>query len=543
MVWKIPAPQPRLLRLWTLRRRRRAVASSASFSPSSPPDRAANRVLLALATFLFLLEYLPNLLGGYGYFIDELYYIACSKRLDFGYVDHPPLAVLLLRLNRLLFGDSIPALRLLPALAGAVTVFLTGLIARRLGAGVFGQSLAGLAVVASPALWAIFGFYSTNALRIVIWAVAFYLLVELVRKDNRRLWLAFGLVAGLGLQNKHTFVLLLIGLLVGLALTRSRGHLLSPWFWLGACLTLLILLPNLWWQYEHGWPSLDFYRNADLAKNIDTPPQVVLGHQVLYMNPGNLPLWLAGVVFFLGSAAGRRYRFLGGLFASLLVLMMIAGKSRPDHIVPAYVIVFAGGSVLWEALASRRPWLRRVLPTLMIGLSLPLVPLGFPILSPEPLARYSALSELAPQVEKGEGKKGPLPQWFADRFGWEELVAEISQVADRLDPEERARSVILVSSFGHAGAIELLGAGTELPAVCSPHNNYFLWGPPAGPIDTAITIGFSPTTLSRVFAEIERVATYRCDFCMNRRNNMPIYIARRPKVALQAAWKDLRRYE
>jgi 4-amino-4-deoxy-L-arabinose transferase-like glycosyltransferase len=271
--------------------------------------RRANAILLSLALVYFLLEWIPSFFGTYGYFIDELYYVACSERLAFGYVDHPPLSVFLLRLVRALIGDSLVALRLVPSLAGAATVLLTGLLARRLGAGVFGQALAAGAAMAGSMYHVMFSSYSMNSLSLLMWTVCFWILVEIERREEPRLWMAFGAVAGLGLENKHTFVLLALGLAVGLVLTPARCHLRSRWLWIGLGIAILLLLPNLLWQQANGWPSLEFYRNADLYKNVPTPPLEVLKQQVLGMNPAALPVWLAGVVLsrcFSSCSSARR---------------------------------------------------------------------------------------------------------------------------------------------------------------------------------------------------------------------------------------------
>jgi 4-amino-4-deoxy-L-arabinose transferase-like glycosyltransferase len=506
-------------------------------------SRRQDLLLLSLSAALFLLEIVPSIIDGYGYFIDELYYVACSARPAFGYVDHPPLAPLLLRFSRALLGDSTVAIRLLPALAGAASVYLTGLMARRMGAGLFGQAIAALALIAAPMPLVLFGFYSMNAFEVLLWVTACYVLVELVRTGNERLWLVFGLVAGLGLENKHTFVLLAGGLAVGLLLTPARLHLASKWLWLGAALALLLFLPNIWWQLQHGWPSLEFYRNADLHKNVATPPLKVLLDQVLLMGPASLPLWIAGLFFCFRTPAGRPYRLLGWMFVALLALMVVGQKSRPDRIAGAYPMIFAAGGAWWSAVVERPDlrWARWALPALLVIFGLLLAPMSLPILPPERLARYSAAAGIVPTLEAGAGKVSALPQWFADRFGWEELVDEVAAVVDGLEPGERERALILVPSYGHAGALELLGAARGLPRVASPQNTYHLWGVGEGAIEVIVAVGFGQP-LSDLFDEVEQVSVYRCGYCMSWRDNMPIYLARGPKVRFQDVWHRFRHY-
>ena len=514
----------------------------------STSDRSnkENHLLVALAGITFLIQIVPNLFGGYGYFIDEFYYIACSERLAAGYVDHPPLAPWVLRLVRTLLGDSVLAIRFLPALAIAASVYLTGLLARRLGAGAFGQGLAALSLMVAPVALIFAGFFSMNAFEILLWVTACFVLVEILRTGDERRWLLFGLVAGLGLLNKHTFVLLAVGLAVGLVLTRERKHLASRWLWLGAALAFALFLPNLLWQVANDWPSLEFYRNADLHKNVPTPPLKVLLDQILFMNPVTFLVWGAGLLFCFATQAGRRYRPLGWMFVTLMVMILIAQKSRPDRIAGIYPVMFAAGAAWWD-LGVRGVgwrWVRWALPSLMALVGLYLLPLSLPILSPEPLARYSATLGIVPQLERGEGKVSALPQWFADRFGWPELVTAVAAVVDsELTPEERQRTLILVPSYGHAGALELLGKPHDLPPVASPQNTYHLWGFGDLPTDVLISVGIGPDSLRELYEEVQQVAVYRCDYCMPWRDNAPIYVARGPKVPLADVWPRFKHYE
>jgi 4-amino-4-deoxy-L-arabinose transferase-like glycosyltransferase len=246
--------------------------------------------LLILAGFYLIVQVTFNgVLGGYGIFRDEFYYLVNAERLDWGYVDHPPLAPLLLAGVRGTLGESTVALRLLPALAGAGTVLLAGLTARRMGGTLVAETIAALSVVAVPVYGVMFGFYSMNAFEILLWAGAVYVVVVLLTDDQAKLWLLFGLLVGIGLQNKHTFVFFAVGLALGILLHR-RSAFHSRWLWLGGLLALVILLPNLLWQVQHDWPTLEFYAGA-AGRDIGRHPIDVLLEQLLPMNPGLLAVW------------------------------------------------------------------------------------------------------------------------------------------------------------------------------------------------------------------------------------------------------------
>ncbi|UCF79458.1 MAG: glycosyltransferase family 39 protein [Candidatus Eiseniibacteriota bacterium] len=515
-------------------------------APTGGDVRRANFLLLALALAYFFLEWLPGSTGEYGYFIDEFYYVACSNHLAFGYVDHPPLSIFLLWVVRAAVGDSLLTLRMIPSLAGAATVLLTGLVARRLGAGTFGQAIAAGAVMLSSIYHVMFSFYSMNALAILMWTACFWILVEIERLDRPRLWLLFGVVAGLALQNKHTFVLLLLGLLVGLVVTRARRHLADRWLWLGFGVCVLLVLPNVLWQATNSWPSIEFYRNADIYKNVPTPPLEVLKQQFLFMNPAAAPVWLAGLVFFLAIKRGSSYRHLGVLYAVLLLSMLMAQKSRPDRIAEAYTILMAGGGVVLEIVSQRKwlGWVRWGLPAAMLLFGAALAPVGLPLLPPPIAARYATGLGVVPQIERGEGKRSQLPQWLADRLGWEEFVDDVEAAVRQMEPDERERAILLLPSYGQAGAVELLGRGRNLPPVYATQNNYAHWGPPQDPVEAAIVTGpFSEEVVRWFFSETELVRIHDCDWCMPWRDEIPIWLGRGQKELFRDAWPQMRHYE
>jgi 4-amino-4-deoxy-L-arabinose transferase-like glycosyltransferase len=268
-------------------------------------NTATSTVPLFILTGLYLLvQVIVNgILGGYGIFRDEFYYLVNAERLAWGYVDHPPLAPLLLSGVRATLGESTLALRLLPALASAGTVLLAGLTARRMGGALAVQTIAALSVVAVPVYGVMFGFYSMNAFEILLWAGAAYVVVVLLADEQPRFWLLFGLLVGIGLQNKHSFVLFAAGLVLGLLLHR-RSAFPSRWLWLGGLLALIIFLPNLVWQVQHDWPTLEFYAGA-AGKNIASSPVDVLLDQLLTMNPLLLAVWLLGLAWLLRSRTFR----------------------------------------------------------------------------------------------------------------------------------------------------------------------------------------------------------------------------------------------
>ncbi len=520
-------------------------------NPESKSDKQRSYFALFLTDYahLFLIAAVSGLIHvipiflfpEYGYFRDEFYYIACAKRLAFGYVDHPPFAPFLLRLVLLTFGDSLLAIRLLPSFSGALTVFLTGYIARQLDAGKFAQSAAALAMALSPIFLVMQGFFSMNPFESLFWAACVSVIIRLIQQDNPRLWLLVGGLIGLGLLNKHTFVVYAISGMIGLLLTSTRKYLAQKWFWLGVGVAGVILLPNLIWQFQHHFVSLEFYRNATASKNIDVAPLKALFHQMMFMNPVTFPFWLTGIFYYLFSRSGKPYRLFGWAYLVVLATLLFARSSRPDRILAIYPMLFAAGGVMIEQFIQRFR-LRRMLQTAILAVLLVLgssmVPIGVPLLLPSHATEYFKELGVSTQIEKGV--KLSLPQWYADRFGWEEMAANVAKVYQSLPEEEKPHTAIIAVNYGEAGAIEFFASQYSVPQVFSPHNNYHLWGAPGEDIRTYIVIGIHLESLSSVFEDVQQAGMHTCTYC--RENHLPIYVCRRAKFSMKDVWPEMKMY-
>ena len=499
--------------------------------------------LVALAAVNALLHLL--VVGRYGYFRDELYYVACGRHLDWGYVDHPPLVALITRLEEALFGTSPLALRLLPILAGSAVVVLAGLLARELGGGRFAQGLAGLAVIVAPTYLFTFHILSMNVFDVLFWTLASWVVARILRRGEPRLWLLFGLVAGVGLENKHSLLFLGFGVFVALVLTPARCQLATPWPWLGGAIAALLLLPNLLWEVRLGWPTLEFIANAEGVKNVHLPPLAFLREQVLMMHPLTAPIWLAGLAGLLFAVRLRPFRLLG-LSYLVILAVLLSRAAKPYYLAPAYPVLFAAGAVMAETLARRPGW--RWLPATAFALLVlggaATAPLTLPILGEEAYVRYAAALGVAP---KSDEKKaiGPLPQHFADMHGWPEMVAAIAGVYDALPAAERTgarRCAIFVHNYGEAGAIDLLGPAYGLPRAISSHNNYYLWGPGDTTGDCMIVLGDDRERLAKRFAEVQDAAVFHCPWCMPYEDGQTIHVCRGLDVPVAALWPRIKSF-
>jgi hypothetical protein len=430
-----------------------------------------------LAGTAVLLQMFTN--GRYGYFRDELYFIATGDHLAWGYVDFAPLAALLMRISRMLLGDSLHAIRSLPALAQGAEILLTGLIARQLGGTRFAVLLACLSVLVAPVILGNATRFSMNPFEPLFWMGCVYFVLRAINENRPKLLVWCGVLLGFGLENKHSTAFFLLSLTAGLLLTSERRLMRSKWFWICAAITLLICLPNLMWQYQHHFATLEDLQNVRRThKNIELPPLPFMRQQIMMLSPASALVWIAGLVFFLFQRDGKRYRCLGVTFLIFLAVMM--GLHAKDYyLAPIYPMMFAAGGVFWEKLAQSRSaplWLKVALPVVVLVVGAVAVPLVVPILPVEKVVPY--MQALGIKMTRTETHhSGMLPQHFGDEFGWPEMVAAVAKVYYSLPPEEREKTGILAGNYGEAGAIDFFGPRHGLPKAISAHQSYYLWGP------------------------------------------------------------------
>ena len=503
------------------------------------------RIPLFLA--LFQLALVIAFHNSYGYFRDELYYIACSDHLAWGYVDQPPLSIAILWLNRLLLGDSLQMLRLLPALASACVVLLAALMVRQLGGGKFVQGLASLTVVAAPGLIGHGRYFSMNSFDVLFWTLAGYVLITILSNDKPKLWVLFGIVVGLGLLNKYSIGFMVIGAVTGLVLTRHRKQLVTKWFWLGSAIAAVIFLPHVIWEITHGFPSLEFMRNASEIKNVRHGAVDFFLGQLRDMNFANAPLWLGGIYFFFRYREGH-YRPLGWMYI-VVFLVMIAGSAKVYYLSAIYPVFLAGGAVLFEQFVQRKSWnwLKPVYATVIMLLGLVSLPFTLPVLPVEQFISYEHFLGMAPRAEE-RSSVAELPQYYADMFGWEEIVDSIATTYNKLTPEEQSQCVVYVRNYGEAGAIDFFGKKYGLPKALCAHNNYWLWGPGERTGNIAIIFGDKRTLednfsdLRSYYDRVELGATTHAKYCMPYENGRMIFICKGMKTTFQNIWQKERFY-
>ena len=474
------------------------------------------------------------------YFRDEFYYLACSHRIAWGYVDQPPLSIAVLWIVRHVAGESLLVLRIVAAAALGAAILLTGSIARRLGAGAFGEALAMIAVAAGPAFLAYGSFYSMNVFDVVAWTAAMRVFVDAVDRPRTATWVLLGLILGLGLLNKISVLWLGAGFAAAIVLTPARRQLRTPGPYLAAAIAAALFLPHVLWQIAHGWPTLEFMRNAASVKMLQNPPLAFLADQVLNLHPVTLPIWGTGLVALLVARPLRPYRGLAIVWITVALILIANRTSRSSYLLPAYPPLMAAGAVMIERWRTTRRARTRAI-AILVAAGAATVPFGMPILPNDVYVRYSRALGQAPKAEEKTGV-GRLPQFFADRQGWDVMTATIADVWNRLPPEDHADAAVLVGNYGEAGALERLVGATDIVAI-SGHNNYWLWGTHGRGTRVLIVLSDHPEQLRTWWRSVEPAGETECGDCMPYENHVPIWVCRGPTTPLAEMWPRLKHYE
>ncbi|HTZ88742.1 MAG TPA: glycosyltransferase family 39 protein [Alloacidobacterium sp.] len=446
-------------------------------------SRSGTVAVLAIAAAVALVHLLTN--SRYGFHRDELQFLSDARHLDWGFVAYPPFTPIVERISMALFGLSVVGLRLFSVITQAAAIVVTGLMTCELGGGRLAQIAAAFSIALAPLPLFEGTEFQYSSFDYLWWVLIAYFIIRLLKTEDPRWWLAIGLTTGLALETKYSICFYIAGILGGMLLTQSRRYFASKWFWAGTALALLVFLPNLLWQFHHGFISYHFLQHIHKRDVGEGRANGFLLHQFLICtNLFTAPLWIAGLISFLRS---RRYRLLAWMYLIPLALFFF-GKGRGYYLAAAYPMLLAMGAVVGERWTASLPkvWKRTVEVVYFTGTAIIGLYIGALIL---PLASSGPLKNFA------LSRNGDL----REEIGWNELVATVAGIRNSLPPDQQANLGVLVANYGEQGAIEIFGPAYHLPAPISMTNSAWLRGYPTPPPTTLIVIGFSREAAEKAF--------------------------------------------
>jgi hypothetical protein len=426
-------------------------------------------------------------------------------------------------------------------MAGAATAWVAAMLARELGGRRFAQCLAAVCVSLGGNTLFSFQVLSMNAFDHLAWALGWWLAARALRTGSGRHWIQFGLVAGLGLENKISVLFLGAGIAAGLLLFR-RETLARRGIWLGALVAGCLFLPHVLWQIANGFPTREFIANAQAEKMVAFSPGRFLALTLPEAGAAAAPVALAGLI---GLVLRRAWRPLLALPAAFLFVLAFLALThgKPYYAAPAYSLVLAAGGATLEALgpsAGARA-ARITLAGLALLGGLALAPFPKPLLSEDAFVRYATRLGVQPSSSERQAL-GRLPQHFADMHGWRELAETVARVYRALPDADRAVARVFGQNYGEAGAIDFFGPELGLPRALSAHNSYYLWGPGDWSGEVLIVIDDDRETLLGLFEEVELAGRTDCTDCMPYEDDLPIWVCRSLRLPVAELWPRIKHY-
>lgn len=490
-------------------------------------NRPTLTLIIALALLNLIIHLITTGFFAYGIFRDELYYIACANRLDLGYADHPPLSIYVLAVWKWLFGDSMFAVRLIPAIISSLSLFMLGIFTRRLGGGRAAIIISMLAYMLTPIFLGMNTIFSMNTFDFLFWITSAYFLLRIVQEENIKLWIWLGVIIGLGLLNKTSMLWLSSGVFLATIFTPLRKDLKTKYPYLAALIALVIFSPFIIWNITHDFAHLEFMRNAASRKYGGLTPMSFIMDQLLILNPLAIFIWLPGIYFFFFNEEGKKSKSVMFIWIATFLILLINGHSKGEYIAATYQILFAGGAVMIEKWSNeRKGWLKYAIAIPVILMGLLLSPFARPTLPLEQFLKLQSALGLEPPSNEGQSLNRGIPQFYAAMHGWEDLAKNVSKVYQSLPEEERKTTLVYCSNYGKASAIEYYSKKYPLPKVICPHNSYWYWWPDGKNITTVIIIGGEIEDHLQALKEVEAVGVHQAENVMPYENNLTIFIGR-----------------
>ena len=507
-----------------------AIASNAN--AHSAPKSSLWFSDTAWLVYLALLTVIVHILVGrrYGFHRDELATLDDARHLAWGYVAYPPVTPFFGRLSLILFGPTLPGFRLFAALAQAGAVLLTGLMAKEMGGARAAQFVAALAAL--PFCLGAGALMQYVSFDHFFWVLAAYFMIRLLTTQDPRWWLGIGAALGFGMLTKYTMGVFVAGVVAAVLFTDARRYLRSKWLWCGAALSLLIFLPNLLWQVQNHFISLDFLKHIH-ERDVQLGRAKYFLPQQLELALLAFPLWMAGLYFSV-RPEGKRFRAIAWMYLVPLLLLLLL-KGRHYYLAPAYPMLFAAGSVWGESWLNllKRPRARAIQSFVFFLLTadvavaalfaLPILPINSPL--------WKFVTKVQPELK--------------EEIGWPDFVQTVARIRDSLPPEQKTNLGILAANYGEAGAINLLGPAYHLPPAISGVNSFWARGYGDPPPDNLIVLGHSAEYLNENFSHCYVVGHPWNQFAVINEETLEhpdIFFCRGPKKPWPEFWKSYRHF-
>ncbi|HEY8312116.1 MAG TPA: glycosyltransferase family 39 protein, partial [Gemmatimonadaceae bacterium] len=508
-----------------------------------PP--VATRTIGAIAALSLALHAVVLAVTPFGIHRDEFLYFSMGNHLRLWHMDFPPAIAMLGAVSQFIFGHTVAAARVFPAIEGTILVVLAALFARELGGRRFAQGFAALCVLASPLYLRSSTLFQPVVLDQICWTLALLAIARVARAelesgDRRSAWLSFGVAIGLGLLCKFSILFLCVSVLAAVLLTPMRRELLTPWPWIAVLIMLIIGSPSVVGQITLDYPVVAQMRALNAGQLQHVTPAEYFSMQLMFLGPVGLLVAITGAVAMLVSDQLRRYAAVS-LSCILAFLLLLVLHGKPYYIGPIYPALLGAGAVVLGGMNSQRarlvvPAVRWSAVALTIAFSLIALPMSLPILSVTATARYAARFAGGVALRTNHGTIDQLPQDFADMLGWRDEASTLASVYRSLSPAEQRETVIVTGNYGQAGAAEFYASEFKLPPVVSTAGSFWFFGPGKLPGAVVISVGVDVRDLRKFWSSVAEVRRLERPWSVAEERDKPIFVSRGPRTSLQALW-------
>jgi len=491
------------------------------------------------ATFFMVAKLCIHLLsaGVYDLHRDEMLYFNMGSHPAFGYLTVPPVTGFLAFVVKSVFGWSVIGIRLLPALFGAATLYLIARIIQEMKGGITALVVASIAFLASPGFLLLFSIFTPNAFEVFFWTLAIFLIFKLLKTENPKYWIFIGIVLGISFLTKYSIVFLIAGFFLIFLFFQQRKLIFSWWFVAGILVGLLIIMPNIIWQYNHNWPVLFHFEELKKTQ-LDNLNYSHFFIDLLSLNSVLIFVPVFGLVMLIFSKKETGFKPIG--FSILLVvLLFVATKGKAYYITGLMPFLVAAGGYFAEKLLRQKTILFAGL-TVLTGWSLLSFPFVIPTLSFEKLEKYSAKTKgwvAAPFMRWEDGNEHQVSQIYADMTGWSELAGIVAKAYNTLTPEEKKNCTVLCQrNYGAAGAIHFYGKQWNLPEPITFHESYIFWAPNSIAGEPVIYVFFNSDELNSLFNDIKEVGAVNNPYF--REKGLKVFLCKKPVENIGEVYKS-----
>jgi hypothetical protein len=475
--------------------------------------------------------------SGYELHRDEMLYFNMGSHPAFGYLTVPPVTGWFAFLIKNIFGHSAFGIKLIPALFGAATLFIVAKTVRELGGGILALSIASVVYLITPGFLLLFSLFTPNAIEYFLWSLAIYLIFRMAKTDNPRMWIWIGIVLGLSFNTKYSVAFLIAGFFMALLISKQRKLLFSWWFASGIAAGLLLILPNIIWQYNHNWPVFNHFKELKETQ-ISNLKYSHFFTDLFNLNSAFLLIWIFGLGTLLFADHEKKYRFLGiGALFTLLIFIGLKGKAYYVSGLLPFLVAFGGYAI--EKYFKQRVAVIAGLSLLSVYslLSLPFV---LPVLSFKTLEKYAEKTKswvAAPFMRWEDGLEYPISQVFADMTGWREITGYVTLAYNSLNEYEKKHCTVYCQrSYGYAGAVHFYGKQSGLPQPVTFHESYIFWAPDSIAEEPIIYVSYNSDEFQPLFNEITEIGCVQDPYF--REKGVKVFLNKKKKTNIQEVYRN-----